>query len=166
MDLLTSVRQTATLDRLQPAADRAVELIAVDIAAACTIAQVTATIRLGQTRRLVRDLPKTSDRSVRRGVTCRAGAGGPGRDAGVDPAGPRRARCAGRRSDRRDDRWGQPADRQTLIIKLDATACEGRRKAQARARRIGAAPGRTAGRSSARSGPPRAPGRPWPPWMC
>ena len=86
MDLLTSARQAAALDRLaalevadgqlmaararalvdydelcraQPAADRAVEFIALEIAAACTIAQVTATIRLEQARRLIRDLPQT-----------------------------------------------------------------------------------------------------------
>ena len=98
MDLLTSARQAAALDRLaalevadaqlmaararalvdydelcraQPAADRAVEFIALDIATACTIAQVTATIRLEQARRLIQDLHRPGPACSR--ASCTSG---------------------------------------------------------------------------------------------
>ena len=167
MDLLTSVRQSAVLDRLaalevadaqllaararalvdydelcrsQPAADRAVEFIALDIAAACTIAQVTATIRLEQARRLIRDLPNTwaglqqgrlhvgqalavldETAGLTRPVTCQVDALVCDRIVGMTSGDSRRAV-------------------KRLIVKLDATASEVRRKAQARARRIWLSP--------------------------
>ena len=167
MDLLTSVRQAAVLDRLaalevadaqllaararalvdydelcrsQPAADRAVEFIALDIAAACTIAQVTATIRLEQARRLIRDLPKTwtglhegrlhvgqalavLDETLgqTRAVTSQVDALVCDRLGGMTSGDSRRTV-------------------KRLIVKLDATASNTRRKEQARTRRIWLSP--------------------------
>ncbi len=167
MDLLTSARQAAALDRLaalevadaqllaararalvdydelcraQPAADRAVEFIALDIAAACTIAQVTATIRLEQARRLIRDLPNTwtglhqgllhvgqalailaETAGLTRPVTSQVDALASDRIVGMTSGDSRRTV-------------------KRLIVKLDATASEVRRREQARARRIWLSP--------------------------
>ena len=93
MDLFTSVRKAGALDRLaeleeqdaqlfaaraqalvdvedvcraQPDSDRAMAFVALDIATACDIAQITATARLTKAKHLIHDLPLTFEH-LRRG---------------------------------------------------------------------------------------------------
>ena len=93
MDLFTSVRKAGALDRLaeleeqdaqlfaaraqalvdvedvcraQPDSDHALEFVALDIATACDIAQITATARLTKAKHLIHDLPLTFEH-LRRG---------------------------------------------------------------------------------------------------
>ncbi len=138
---LMAARARALVDydelcRARPATDRAVEFIALDIASACSIAQVTATIRLEQARRLVRDLPQTwtglhtgllhvgqalavltETTGLTRAVTTQVDALAADRIIGMTSGDSRRTI-------------------KRLIVKLDATASDTRRKQQALARRI------------------------------
>ena len=103
---------------------------------ACTIAQVTATIRLEQARRLIRDLPKTWT-GLHQGQ-LRVGQALAVLDETLGLSRPVLAQIDALAADRIVGMTSGDSRRtvKRLIVKLDATASDTRRKQQARARRI------------------------------